>query len=208
MGEIEISTSDRALAGSLSARIARLEAGNEIRLLAARYAAAIDERDFERLTSVFAADAVLRGSRVEARGHEEIRAAIVATVSNWTGPTVHFIGNHDIDLHDEERAEGTVYCRAEHERGEEWLIEMLRYRDAYERRAGRWLITERIAQPWYAVDLLERPTGPLKVRWGDRPPAPATLPDAWPSYAAFVASSSGSSSPSAPYRAVRRESDT
>jgi ketosteroid isomerase-like protein len=174
---------------ALSRRIDRLESHEAIRWITARYASALDERDLDAFVGVFATDAALIGTRVTARGREEIRAGILSIVDRWTGPTIHFLGNQAIDLDDADadRASGLIYCRAEHEFGDRWVVQLLRYVDTYARRDGRWFIQTREAQTWYASDMLERPNGTPKVRWGDGPATEAPLPDAWPTYRSYWA---------------------
>jgi ketosteroid isomerase-like protein len=173
----------------LEERIERLESIERIRWVTARYCSALDERDLEAFAALFADDAELVGTRVTARGPEEITRGILNIVDKWTGPTIHFIGNQSVELDpdDPDRATGLLYCRAEHEFGDRWPVQLLRYKDVYVRRGGQWLIGRREAQSWYASDLLERPVGPQKVRWGDSPAADAVLPEAWPSYRAYWA---------------------
>ena len=59
--------------------------------------------------------------------------------------TVHFIGNHLIELDPEnpDRATGHVYCRAEHEQGDNWVIVMVHYSDKYRRDDGTWYFYSR-----------------------------------------------------------------
>ena len=98
----------------LARRIERLEATEAIRQLAARYALALDSRDVQTLASLFVPDVETGDGRV---GREAL--------AEWFDPilrpyatTFHFIGNHIIDLVDDDHATGVVYCRPEHEVGE------------------------------------------------------------------------------------------
>ena len=52
-------------------------------------------------------------------------------------------------------------------------------------RAGQWYFVRRKPLPWYAADMLERPTGRRKIRWPDMPHAAAPVPAAYPTWAAF-----------------------
>ena len=62
---------------------------------------------------------------------------------------------------------------------------MLRYRDRYERRDGRWYFRWRQTPMWYVSEILDPPIGSQRVRWPGRPPADADLPGAFESYRAF-----------------------
>ena len=79
-------------------RLAKLEAHEQIRQLAARYALALDSRDVATLVSLFVDDVQTGDGRV---GREAL--------AEWFDPilrpyrtTFHIIGNHIIDLVDED----------------------------------------------------------------------------------------------------------
>jgi hypothetical protein len=167
----------------LAHRIGRLEALEEIRQLAARYALALDSRDVVTLVSLFVED-------VETGDGRSGRAAL----AEWFDPvlrpyaiTFHLIGNHVIDFVDDDHATGVVYCRPEHEVGDLWVVMPMQYWDRYERRAGRWFFKSRRPVVFYAADVLEHP-----LRVADRfhfPGNPmitqAELPEKWASWHAF-----------------------
>jgi hypothetical protein len=142
-------------------RVDRLESLDAIRQLASRYGMLVDRRDLEALTHLFVED--VQVTRTE-RGRPALRKLFEKLCRQFT-TSVHFIGNHTIDFVDDDHAEGVVYCRAEHEYGEEWIVMAVQYSDRYERRGRTWLFTGRQERHWYAVDTLERPTGPDKTRW-------------------------------------------
>ncbi len=167
----------------LERRIDRMESRDAIRQLVSRYGVLIDARDLDALTALFVDD--VRVTRTE-RGHAPMRALLEGLVRQFT-TSIHFVGNHTIDLVDDDHAEGVVYCRAEHEVGEQWIVMAIQYWDRYERRDGRWLFTGRKVKHWYAVDMLERPTGPDKTRWST-PGVEATIPSDYPSWGRFWAS--------------------
>ena len=86
-------------------------------------------------------------------------------------------GNAVFDFIDDDHAEGHLYCRAEHEIGEQWVIAMLRYHDRYERRDdGKWYFRWRRVHLFYVTDMLERPMGPDRVRWPGRDTSAAEMP--------------------------------
>ena len=166
---------------SLEERLARLEACEEIRNLVARYAVLIDARDLDALVELFVDD--VRVTR-QLRGREAMRELIDGLVSQFT-TSVHFVGAQTLDFVDEDHAEGVVYCKAEHEYGEQWIVMAIQYWDRYERREGRWLFVGRKIQHWYATDLNDRPIGAAKTRWSVS--GTETLPGAYPSWARYWA---------------------
>jgi hypothetical protein len=163
----------------LTQRIDRLESREAIRNLVARYAVLIDARDLDALTDLFVED--VRVSREE-RGRPAMKALIDSLVRQFT-TSVHFVGAQTLELIDDDHAEGVVYCKAEHEYGDEWIVMAIQYWDRYERRGGRWLFTGRQIKHWYATDLNDRPTGPNKTRWTVS--GPETLPGAYNSWSRY-----------------------
>lgn len=166
-------------------RLDRLESSEQIRSLTARYALAADARDIDQLVSFFTTDTPVRPG---VRGRDALKTAAEALLSQFT-TTIHFVGNHVIDWSpdDPDRASGVVYCRAEHEFDDQWVIIPVAYRDRYQRIDGSWYFYSRLPQPWYAVDVLERPTGRDKMRVsfdGFLGSAP-TLPAVWPTWDEF-----------------------
>jgi hypothetical protein len=166
----------------LADRIDRLESREAIRELISRYAVLIDARDVDGLTRLFVDD--VRVTRTE-RGHDAMRPLLDHICRQFT-TSVHFVGGgQTCRFLDADHAEGVVYCRAEHEYGDEWIVMAIQYWDRYERRDGAWLFTGRQVKHWYAVDLLDRPVGPAKTRWSET--GPETIPGAYESWHAFWA---------------------
>lgn len=164
----------------LEARIEALEAREQIRQLVVRYAQALDSRDVPALARLFTADVRLGDGRVG-------RAAL----EDWYGPilrpyttTFHFIGNHRIDLVDRTHASGVVYCRPEHEVGDQWIVMPMQYWDRYERQEGEWLFASRSVHVFYAADVLERPSEvPGRFNFPGNPMLhKADLPERWASW--------------------------
>ncbi len=167
----------------LASTILRLEADRQIRQLVSRYALALDSRDVAALVALFVPD-------VQVGNGESGREAL----ARWFDPilrpyrtTFHIVGNHVIDLDDDDHATGVVYCRPEHEVGDLWVVMPMQYWDRYERREGQWLFRSRRPVVFYAADVLEHP---LSVQ--DRfhfPGNPmihrAELPEKWESWRRF-----------------------
>ncbi|GAA4971259.1 nuclear transport factor 2 family protein [Yinghuangia aomiensis] len=177
--------SEGASVADTERRLRRVEAYEEIRQLAARYALALDSRDVPALASLFVDD-VQTGDGGSGR----------AALARWFDPvlrpygiTFHLIGNHVIDFVDDDHATGVVYCRPEHEVGDLWVVMPMQYWDRYERRDGRWYFRSRKPKAFYAADVLEHP---LKVadrfHFPDNPMITrAELPEKWPSWQEFWA---------------------
>lgn len=170
----------------LTDRIARLEAYEEIRALAARYALALDSRNVPDLVGLFASDVAVGDGRTG-------RAAL----ADWFDPilrpyriTIHFVGNHIIDLTGPDTASGLVYCRPEHEVGDEWIVMPVIYHDRYVRESdGHWYFRSRKPKPFYAADVATNPLQvPGRFHFPDNPYVTATsLPEGWPSWNEFWA---------------------
>lgn len=168
----------------LEARLRRVEAHEEIRQLASRYAAALDRRDVAAMVELFVED-------VEVGNGERGRDAL----ARWFDPvlrpyktTFHLIGNHVIDVLDDERATGIVYCRPEHEVGDQWIVMPMQYWDRYERGAeGRWCFRSRKPVVFYAADVLDHPLRvPDRFEFPGNPMiTKAELPQKWESWRRF-----------------------
>lgn len=164
----------------VAARVQRIEARDEIRDLISRYAVLVDARDIEGVANLFVDD--VRVTRTE-RGRPAMRALLEHILSRFA-TSVHFVGGtQTLTFLDDDHAEGVVYCKAEHEYGEQWIVMAIQYWDRYERRDGTWLFTGRKIHHWYAVDALDRPVGPGKTRWSVT--GPETIPQAYGSWKDF-----------------------
>ena len=163
-------------------RIERLEALDEIRQLAAKYALALDMRDMDAMVSLFPADVrVGRGTS----GRAALRGYMDATLrSPFTG-TSHHIGGHVIEFDDQCSAHGVVYSKNEHETGDEWVIMQMMYVDDYVRTGGRWFFSRRLPLYWYATDLNKPPVGANKMRWPGTEWTEGGFHGLFPSFAEF-----------------------
>jgi hypothetical protein len=165
----------------LEMRLERVEAQLAIQQLAARYAVAVDARDLEDWVQLFIPDV---DCGKYGRGRDALKKFIEPAVRTFYR-SIHQICGHVIDLIDNEHAKGTVYCRAEHEAGDQWVVMAICYFDTYERRDGRWFFARRSEKHWYSTDVLERPGQPRFQNWQawhDRQPA---LPHHFPTWRGF-----------------------
>lgn len=166
-----------------AARLAALEAHEEIRQLAARYALALDARDVTAMAALFVDD-------VRTRDGGSGRAALAAWLDRILRPytvTFHLIGNHVIDLVDADHATGVVYCRPEHQVGSRWVVMPMQYWDRYERRAGHWCFKSRSVHAFYAADARSNPADvPGRFEFPGNPLlTEADLPERWESWREF-----------------------
>jgi SnoaL-like domain len=162
-------------------RLAQVEAHQAIQQLPIRYAMAIDARDIDEWLRLFAPDIDL-GRR--GRGREALRAYIEPAFRSFYR-SIHFVCGHRIEITKGlDRATGAVYCRAEHEVGQRWVVMGIRYDDEYQTVDGEWLFTRRKERYWYAADMLERPQAVAFKSW-ETSGGPPSLPHALPTWLPF-----------------------
>ena len=169
------------------ARLDRLESLLEIQQLAVRYAMALDARDIDAWLALFVED-VDCGRR--GKGREALRSFIEPAVRDFYR-TVHQITGQVVDELEGDHARGRVYCRAEHEFGDRWIVQAICYFDTYERRDGRWCFARRDEDFFYSCDQLEHPQDARFQRWPGPAPkhAPGMMTTRAPSWRAFWAQS-------------------
>jgi ketosteroid isomerase-like protein len=165
--------------------VERLLAYEEIRQLAARYALAMDARDFDALASLFVEDCAAWSGRT---GRQALREEFASAFRHGTGGRVGFtsIGGHVINIISADHADGVVHCVAELGDDERWVRQAIVYRDAYERRFGRWYFTLRDHHLVYGVEVPESPLAQRPADWPERIVGRGSVPYAWPTWRAFV----------------------
>lgn len=166
----------------LAARIERLEALDEIRQLAAKYAVALDMRDLDALVNLFVEDVGVPGKR---RGRAALRAWYDTEMRHNLLGSAHGVLGHVVDVHDADHASGLAYSRNDLETDSVWVIEFLAYLDSYERRDGRWYFVKRTPLFWYQSDITDPPVGSEKMRWPGSPSHDGGFHDAFPSWTEF-----------------------
>ena len=171
---------------SLERRVERLEAIEEIRMLAAKYALSLDMRDLDAHVNLFAPDIRVGRERV---GRAHLKSWVDATLRHQFSGTSHHLGGHIIEFTDADHAHGVVYSKNEHETGAAWVIMQMLYWDDYERIEGCWYFRRRLPCYWYATDLNAPPIGEQKMRWPDREPYEGSWHALWPSWKQFWMSS-------------------
>jgi hypothetical protein len=166
-------------------RIARIEAHLAIQQLAIRYAIGLDSRDLELLVDQWVPD-VWMGKRF-GQGRDAVRSFFTPILHGFYR-TTHMITGHMIDVLDADHATGQVYCRAEHESGDEWVVQAIVYEDTYRQFDGRWGFAKRLHHHWYSTPIQKAPTAPTFENWPGRP-GPGRCPTAphhWPSWEGFL----------------------
>ena len=160
----------------------RVEAHQAIQQLAVRYAMAVDARDLDLLAEQWSADAWM--GKQHGAGPDGVRSFFRPILQRFYR-SIHMVVGHRIDLIDEDNATGMVYCRAEHESADDWVVQAIVYRDTYRRLGGRWGFASRVHQHWYSAPIETRPTGPSFEDWpGWDGPLP-DLPHAWATWQSF-----------------------
>lgn len=172
----------------LQARVERLEALDEIRQLAAKYAVALDMRDLNALVNLFVDDVGVPGGR---RGRAALRAWYDTEMRHDLLGTAHGVLGHVIDVHDQDHATGLVYSRNDLETEKTWLVELLAYLDTYQRQGGHWYFVRRTPLFWYQADITDPPLGSGKMRWPGITAHDGHFHEAFPSWAEFQAADPG-----------------
>jgi uncharacterized protein (TIGR02246 family) len=112
--------------------------------LAARYARAVDRRDYAAFVALFTPDGVLCGPGYEMKARAEIERGIRLIEQYET--TQHCVHNQLVELRGD-AASGETYCVARHvytREGVKRKLDMgVRYQDQYRREAGAWRFARR-----------------------------------------------------------------
>ena len=137
----------------LTERVDRIESQLAIQQLAVRYAMAVDARDIDGWVGCFRPDVSLGR---HGQGRDALRRSIDPMVRRFYR-SVHQICGHRIELDGPGRATGAVYCRAEHEVGDAWIVMAICYFDEYVRLDGEWFFSRRRERHWYAADATRTP---------------------------------------------------
>ena len=157
----------------------QLVARDEIRQLVAHYAVAIDARDLDAVVALFVDDVGLGRAR---QGRAALRDDLAHALRDMP-LTLLNVGTHLIELDDHDHGRGVVYCRAELQLRDSWVVQLIQYRDRYERRDGRWLFARRQHLLWYGREVGTSPLGLPPARWPEHDTGWGE-PEAWPRWRA------------------------
>lgn len=143
-------------------RLERVEASLAIQQLAVRYGQSVDMRDFDALSELYADDADFGSSGI---GREAVKAYFGPRTSPFYR-SIHQIVGHSYDFIDDENATGRVYCKAEHEAGDKWIVTQMCYFDKYVKRDGKWYFSgPRDHDFFYSCDIKDHPQDVGFQRW-------------------------------------------
>ncbi len=162
----------------LAARVARIEDRFGLQDLVARYAVAVDDRDWDAVARMYATDSVFDSVLGRFAG----RQAVVDYYRERTesfGATFHYPHTQTVEFTGADTATGLVAAHAELAIGEQTVIVALRYTDRYVREDGVWCFQERTVAQLYAMPLADLLTGLAETdrkRWPGTAAAPADLP--------------------------------
>jgi ketosteroid isomerase-like protein len=168
----------------VEASVDRLLSYEAIRQLAYRYAIAVDARDVETVADLFVDDVKVAP---DAAGRGAMRAFFEGAFAKNDGMTILNVGNHLIEFDEPDRARGVVYCRAEIEAAQQWIVQAIVYRDRYERRDGTWYFRSRQHLLFYGADMLQRPIGLPPATQPEIGTGKGSMPEIWPTYREFQA---------------------
>jgi len=113
--------------------------------LVARYAAAVDARDFDRLRDIFLAGCRFDTGRAVRDGVDSVIEAMQGLLRYEA--TSHMLGQQLLDQHDGDSVSGVTYCTAHHltDHGDRRTDKVMhiRYHDQFRRHDDGWRIAER-----------------------------------------------------------------
>ncbi|MEM7019694.1 MAG: nuclear transport factor 2 family protein, partial [Pseudomonadota bacterium] len=125
----------------IEARLAWLEAKDEIRELTARYCHAVVDGDADTIVSLFCEDGVFRSHILAPQGHTALREFYAGGVGGKTHKP--FIQNHVIEFDDESNAHGRCSVEIRVLQDGEAYTQSGHYFDKYRKVNGRWRFAER-----------------------------------------------------------------
>lgn len=158
--------------------LARLDAHDQIRMLASRYAVAVDSRDLDALVALFVAD--VRVGR-DTTGRDALRTSFDESLRS-IGVSILQVTTHQIELVDEEHATGVQYSAGQVQDGERWIHQSIAYRDTYERRDGTWLFVRRVHELFHGVEAWTNPLDQPPADWPANHHGRGTAPGSFPTW--------------------------
>lgn len=152
--------------------------------LPSRYAMAVDSRDLDELATLFVDDVDFGP---HGRGASGVKSYFDEALSGFRR-SIHLLAGQTLDVLEGDTATGRVYCQAEHETGENWVVAAICYSDHYRRCGSEWRFVKRKPQMWYATDWNCRPAGPEWFNWPGKSGGKnnsARLPQSFPKWDEF-----------------------
>ena len=164
----------------LARKVRRLDDRQQLAELISRYGMAVDDRDFDTVTRMFAPDGVFCGMQGRPAVLEFYRERLRAYTA-----TTHYAHTWHFDFDSDDRARGAVNAHAELCVDGKTYRLSLRYMDRYVRSAEGWVFQERDIRSRYVLPFDEVADGladPLRVRWPGVEPRAADLPESLQTY--------------------------
>lgn len=139
------------MADSLEARIAALEAKDDVRALRYRYHQCVNEMDIDGIVELFVEDAELDfGYLGRTRGREKI-GRFFGSMPDLLPFIKQFIHNHLIELDGPDRGTGVSYMEAKTISDGTAFFVAGRYDDVYVRTSDGWRFEQMNFDPYYSV---------------------------------------------------------
>jgi hypothetical protein len=162
--------------------VSRLLDREEIRNLVLRYSVAIERRDADMMASLFSPSA--RFGRW-GQGELGMRALMRDTLEPAIFGVI-LVANHLIEFDRPDEAHGEVWarCYAQNDSGE-FVEQLIKYEDAYERVEGRWTFLRRAHRLWFGAAVAASPLDQPPANWPERQVGVGDLPLADPAFAAW-----------------------
>ncbi len=156
----------------------RLDACEQIRQLAVRYAAAMGVRDSETLAWLYVDDVRVGDGRT---GRAALREAYFGAALDRLEISVLHVGTHVIELDPQrpDRARGSVYTLGQIKTEGRWIRQTICYFDRYAKRDGEWLFISRDHQLFYGAEHDQRPNHLPPANWPASDTGTGTLPFAF-----------------------------
>lgn len=164
----------------LARLVRRVDDRQKLAELLSRYGMAVDDRDFDTLSSLFAPDAVFHGIK----GRTQIIDFMRGRTSTFSTSS-HYALTWHFDFASDDRASGVVNAHAELCIGGKTVRLALRYLDDYVRSADTWVIAQRVLKFRYVLPFDAVADGlddPMRVRWPGTEAQLADLPDKLQTY--------------------------
>ncbi|MBT6275658.1 MAG: nuclear transport factor 2 family protein, partial [Chromatiales bacterium] len=137
----------------IEARLATIEAKDEIRELTARYCHAVVDGDSETIVSLFCGDGVFRMRRKVVSGRSELETFYGGGVGGQTHKP--FIQNHVIEMTSETEATGRCSVEIRIVQDGQAYTAAGHYLDSYRKENGKWRFADRHFNAYHYVPLSE-----------------------------------------------------
>jgi SnoaL-like domain len=160
--------------------IDRLEAIGAIQKLPLSYSVAIEHRDVDAMAALFSPNAHFGPYGV---GRSGLRALMSASMATSIFAVI-LVANHLVEMDGDDQAHGEVWarCYAQNDPGE-YVEQLIKYEDSYERIEGRWLFLRRRHRLWFGLPADPSPLDQAEANWPQRQVGVGDVPLADPVFA-------------------------